>query len=325
MGTRKGNSGGALAMQVVGWVHVWLAGFAGHVGFEVMQPGVGNRQPWCPGPGHVYLPEGFAGCEIKSASQLWWQLSRSAAHPCTLLRHSSIHGIPRALQELGRKGAVGSRGVSSPWVEWALFALIPLQWGSSFIQHLGCPPPLEGPCFGGGGARDPHVVHRPPLGFLPPPNPGRWKQTITAKAIARLSPRWVTGAACGGICLQKYAHVPLCWHEHVLGGGAPSAMAAFSMFWVEGSNPIHTLDPQVLAQLLWRCFGVVIPPGKTQGCHRGLSWCGRGSRGGSGWGAVPTLPIPHSKHTWSIQNRLGPNLWGQKRHLPKFRSSIWRF
>lgn len=165
VGTRKGNSGGALAMQVVGWVHVWLAGFAGHVGFEVMQPGVGNRQPWCPGPGHVYLPEGFAGCEIKSASQLWWQLSRSAAHPCTLLRHSSIHGIPRALQELGRKGAVGSRGVSSPWVEWALFALIPLQWGSSFIQHLGCPPPLEGPCFGGGGARDPHVVHRTPWDF----------------------------------------------------------------------------------------------------------------------------------------------------------------
>lgn len=135
MGTRKGDTTGTLA-RAGGRVGARLACrvvqvCAGHFGFEVMQPGVGNRQPWCSGPGHVYLPEGFAGCEIKSASQLWWQLSGSAAHPCTLLQHSSTHGILRALQERGRKGAVGSRGVSSPRMGWALFALIALQSGDS--------------------------------------------------------------------------------------------------------------------------------------------------------------------------------------------------
>lgn len=218
MGTRKGDTTGTLA-RAGGRVGARLACrvvqvCAGHFGFEVMQPGVGNRQPWCSGPGHVYLPEGFAGCEIKSASQLWWQLSGSAAHPRTLLQHSSTHGILRALQERGRKGAVGSRGVSSPRMGWALFALIALQWGQSFIQPLGRPPPLEGPCFGEG--HETLTLSTDPLGSLPPPNPKGWKQPITANP-----PPGSALAGSRGLCVLafpcKNTRVsPLCWHEHVL-------------------------------------------------------------------------------------------------------------
>lgn len=30
-------------------------------------------------------------------------------------------------------------------------------------------------------------------------------------------------------------------------------------------------EAQDLAQLLWRCFGVMFPPVKAQGCHTGLN------------------------------------------------------
>lgn len=48
-------------------------------------------------------------------------------------------------------------------------------------------------------------------------------------------------------------------------------MAAFLLFWVERSNPIHALIPRSWPSCSGGCFGVMIPPGKAQGCHMGLS------------------------------------------------------
>lgn len=43
-------------------------------------------------------------------------------------------------------------------------------------------------------------------------------------------------------------------------------------------------EAHVLAQLLWICFGLTLPPGKAQGCHTALD---EDSRDGTGQGAAP--------------------------------------
>ena len=76
-------------------------------------------------------------------------------------------------------------------------------------------------------------------------------------------------------------------------------------------------EAHVLAQLLWRCSGVMLPPGKAQGCHTVLN----GDSGdGAGQGAAPRCPDHGSRHpaagrACASKAELGHIwLWGHQGH-----------
>lgn len=68
-------------------------------------------------------------------------------------------------------------------------------------------------------------------------------------------------------------------------------------------------EAHVLAQLLWKCFGVMLPPGKAQGC-RTAEWGQQrwGRAGTSTQVPQPRQQAPCSKSSLCIQSRAGSNL-----------------
>jgi len=76
-------------------------------------------------------------------------------------------------------------------------------------------------------------------------------------------------------------------------------------------------EARVVAQLLWRCFGVMLLPGQAQGCCTVLDG---DSRGGAGQEAAPRCPDHCSRHPAAGQARapkagLGHiGLWGHQGH-----------
>lgn len=86
--------------------------------------------------------------------------------------------------------------------------------GQSFIQPLGRPPPLEGPCFGEG--HETLTLSTDLLGSLPPPNPKGWKQPITANPPPGSALAGSRGLRVLAFPCKNTRVSPLCWHEHVL-------------------------------------------------------------------------------------------------------------
>lgn len=252
-----------------------------------------------------------------SGTQGWVTARHVPSHSCSILPPT---GSSRALQVLGRNDAsghhhpVGSQGISSWWWGWSLclsHCLLPKD------QHLGgMGPPISPPC-----AQIPwdlcHLL-----------TPRRWEQShmLVEKATTSLSTGpWSRQVGSGGL-LQKYQSV-----LPVLTCTRTRRRMERSLPWLfpcrllgqQIKTPLVS-EAHVLAQLLRRCFGLTLPPGKAQGCHTVLN----GDSGdGTAQGAAPRGDVPQS---WQlapcVQSRAGSNPGDtrdtkdqaqREQHLPK--------
>lgn len=136
-----------------------------------------------------------------------------------------------------------------------------------------------------------------------------WQKPPPASALVLTGP-WSQWAGGGGLPLQKYKSVPpaltCTWTrrrmEHPLPQLFPCRLLGQQI------KPHLFSEAHVLAQLLWRYFGVMLPPGKAQGCHTVLNGDSRDGAGSSTQVSQPWQQAPCGGSSPCIQSRAGPHL-----------------